>query len=143
MLEILSRAAFNRDVQPLDDRTATRLGWTVVSREYPVLDVVLNHGEHALRLRLDCAGWDDEPPSIQLLTKEGTALATPPMGNGIFHPNPHPLTGELFICMRGSREFHTHFSHINEPWFNYRGQAGNDLLGLVHQICRAWRRGLS
>lgn len=143
MLEVLSRAAFERDVGRLDSRLASRLGWTVVQRDFPILDVVIHHRSRPLRLRLDCAGWDDMPPSIELLAEDGSHLATVPPGIPVFNPGGHPATGRPFVCMRGSREFHTHPSHLSESWDNYRGQPGNDLLGLVEQLGRAWKRGLS
>lgn len=142
MLEALSRAAFERDAGRLGARLAAQRGWTVIRNAYPVLDVVFRQGDRSLRLRLDCSGWDDLPPSIELLAEDGSALGTVPASNAVFHPGPHPTTGRPFVCMRGSREFHTHPSHLYEAWDNYRGQAGNDLLGLVDQLCRAWKRGL-
>ena len=141
MLEALSRAAFDRDVAPLTPRLTERWGWTVLTREHPILDVIFNHASAPLRVQLDCKGWDDQPPSIRLLSIEGAPLRTVPNdGRSIFNPGPHPTTGLPFICMRGSREYHTHYSHTNDPWDNYRGQSGTDLLGILKQLHRVWRR---
>lgn len=144
MLELLSRAAFERDVRRLDSRTAAHRNWTVLQAEYPVLDVILGHPTAApLRLRFTCVDWDDLPPSVEVLDAAGQHLAqAPPGAGGIFHPSPHPVTGRMFVCMRGTREYHTHFSHVGERWDGYRGQSGLDLLGILDQIWRCWKRAV-
>lgn len=128
----------------LDTAAVRRWGWKIVSAEYPAFDVIFEHPTVVpLRLRLDCAQWDEVPPSIQLLRADGTPVpVAPPCVGNIFHPGPHPRTGRLFVCMRGVREYHTHDSHLNELWFNYRGTSGNDLMGIVVQIYRAWRKAV-
>jgi hypothetical protein len=144
MLEALSRAAFERDVGRLDRRTAEKFGWTVVTAEYPVLDVSFKHATAApLRLRFTCTDWDELPPSIELLDAAGKHLTAPPPHVGsVFHPGPHASTGRPFVCMRGSREYHTHESHLTDYWSNYRGKPGIDLLGILGQLWRAWKRSV-
>lgn len=126
----------------LDAAAAKRLGWTVVQVEYPMFDVIFNHRRLApLRLRLNCVGWDELPPSIELLNADGSHVAAaPPNVGGVFHPGHHPNTGRFFVCMRGAREYHIHQSHVNDHWSNYRGQPGNDLIGIVGQLWRAWNK---
>ncbi len=152
MLEALSRALFDRQVGSLDRRFVERRGWTVVTAQYPVLDVIFNHPTRPpLRLRMTCVEWDDLPPSIELLTADGAYI--PPSlpadhpysyvftgGSSIFNSGPHPNTNRPFICMRGSLEFHTHSSHLQESWDNYRRVSGNDLLGLLEQLWQVWKR---
>lgn len=142
MLEALSRAAFDRDVGRLTDRTAAKYGWKVITAIYPVFDVLFEHASATpFRVRLTCDNWDDQPPSIELLDGSGAYLsAVPPHGGQVFNPGPHRHTGRPFVCMRGAREYHTHESHVSDYWTNYRGQEGNDLLGLVAQLWRAWKR---
>ena len=144
MLEALSRAIFERDVGRLDARTAGKFGWKVVTAEYPILDVIFEHETAApLRVRLTCDDWNDVPPSVELLDASGVHLSTPPPNvGGIFHPGPHAQTGRPFVCMRGIREYHTHESHISDAWANYQRQPGNDLLGLVNQLWRGWKRAV-
>ena len=86
MLEQLSRAAFEADMSRLDAAAAKRLGWTVVQVEYPMFDVIFNHRRLApLRLRLNCVGWDELPPSIELLNADGSHVAAaPPNVGGVF-----------------------------------------------------------
>lgn len=150
MLEALARGAFERDVGRLDQRVVERRNWTVVSTTFPVLDVIFNHPRWApLRLRFTCDDWNDLPPAIELLAADGTPIPanTGPghplhyiFANGLFNASPHRFTHRPFVCMRGSREFHTHENHLGEAWDNYRGQSGNDLLGLLDQLWRVWKR---
>lgn len=144
MLEALSRAAFERDIGRLDARTVAKYGWKILVARYPVFDVIFEHETAApLRVRLICDDWDDLPPSVELLDAAGTYLTTPPPNvGGVFHPGPHRNTGRPFVCMRGLREYHTHESHVSDHWANYRGQSGNDILGLVAQLWRAWKRAV-
>lgn len=144
MLEAISRSAFERDVGRLDHRTASKFGWKVVKVEYPVLDVIFEHPTAApLRLRMTCDDWDELPPSIELLDAAGSHLAAaPPNVGNVFHPGPHRHTGRPFVCMRGTREYHTHESHLTDYWSNYRGKSGMDLLGILSQLWRAWKRAV-
>lgn len=144
MLEALSRAAFEADIPRLDARTAAHRGWQVNDATYPTFDVTFTHPTMAaLRLRLTCIDWDDLPPSVELLDAAGAQVTqAPPCVGYIFHPNPHPITARFFVCMRGTREYHTHFSHVGEAWDNYRGKPGLDLLGITHQIWHNWKRAV-
>jgi hypothetical protein len=148
MLRELSKAAFDRDVGRLDSRLVRRRNWAILQAEYPVLDVVFRHGGAApLRLRFTCDDWDEQPPAIELLREDGSVVQPSSAedggmfsrGKSIFNPGGHPITGKPFVCMRGSREFHTHSGHSAEVWDNYRGRSGNDLLGLLDQLWRTWK----
>jgi hypothetical protein len=144
MLEALSRATFGRDMKRLDPRAAEKWGWKIVTTDYPVFDVSFTHATAApLRLRLLYKDWDELPPVIELLDAGGNPLSTqPPNVGGVFHPGPHPNTGRPFVCMRGAREYHTHFSHVGDLWDNYRGKSGLDLPGIVLQLWRAWKKAV-
>lgn len=144
MLEALSRANFDRDLALIDRRVATGRGWRIVATEFPVLDVVFNHSTAtALRLRLICSDWNELPPSIELLDLSGDYLTRKPRNTDTqFHPGAHPQTNRPFVCMRGSREYHTHPQHVGDLWANYRGQPGMDLGGILFQLWRVWRRSV-
>lgn len=143
MLEELSRAAFEADVGRLDTAAVRRWGWTIVTAEYPFFDVIFNHQTAPLRLRAECRQWDEVPPSIALLNVDGTPVtAAPPNVGGVFYPGTHPATGQFFVCMRGVREYHTHPSHVGESWSNYRRAPGNDLMGIIAQLYRAWKKAV-
>ena len=140
MHEALARANFDEDVADLGDVAADSYGLIVNARTYPIFDVTISHSR-PLRLRMAANDWNELPPSIDLLNPDGSALSDRLPG-GIFHPGAHPATGRPFICMRGSREFHTHPSHVNETWAQYRGQDGMGLIGILLQIATAWRKAV-
>lgn len=152
MLEIVSKAKFDEAVSTLSPRLLSNYGWRLLEAAYPILDVVFEvSAVPSLRVRLTCDGWNDQPPSIALLTANGSPIGSPWQGGdqayiemftrsgSIMNAGPHPRTGLPFVCMRGSREFHTHEGHRSEAWDNYRNQSGNDLIGLVVQLWRVWK----
>jgi hypothetical protein len=135
--EAFAKINFDRDVALLTPTFLRSRNWTLKEVQFPILDVTFD-GPKALRMRLSCDGWDELPPLEKLLTAEGTRW-TGQSTNSIFHNGGHSVHGGPFICMRGFRGYHTHSSHVNDNWSNYRGQDGNNLPGLLDQLSRAWR----
>jgi hypothetical protein len=39
--------------------------------------------------------------------------------------------GTPFICLPGTREYHHHPDHSNEPWLSHRGKGGEGTLGFI------------
>jgi hypothetical protein len=144
--ELASRELFEAQTVGFTPEFAAGRGWVLHAVEYPVVDVSFTSpGRTPLRVRFRCDEWNGKPPSIEVLREDGTPHASPwpPNGNpsGVFHQGPHPTTGRPFICMRGSREFHSHSSHAGDLWDNHRSHPDNTLGGLLHQIWRAWLKG--
>jgi hypothetical protein len=137
--EALARANFERDVAALPAATADRLGLTVHSRVFPILDVTIKHTT-PIRLRFHGDSFDELPPSIDILKPDGSAWTGPWAGDGTFNGGAHSVKGGPFICMRGSREYHTHGGHTNDAWDNYRKQDGMGIVGILMQLVRVWRR---
>lgn len=139
MHEVLAKGIFDRDLAALTPQYAERLQWTVNCQAFPILDITAAHTV-PIRLRFTCDNWNELPPSIEILNPDGTPwVQQVSMGSSVFHQSNHPTTGLRFICMRGSREFHTHTSHLNESWENYRDLEGMNLLGLMQQLVKHWR----
>jgi hypothetical protein len=138
MNEAVSRALFERDVSGLSDRLLTSRNWKLYSREFPVLDVGFRaEGRPELRLRLIGKNWNDEPASVELLDGAGEFLKQAPQHPGsVFNNAAHPATGRPFVCMVGTREYHTHPSHVNDSWENYKAKV--TLGGLLTQLWNAW-----
>lgn len=115
--------------------------WKVNQTEYPVLDVTFRDERgRSFRVRLVCDDWDDQPPSIEFLSPEGELLRSITRDPaGIFNEGPHPNTGRPFVCTIGAREYHTHSSHLNDYWTNYKGRPGFDLGGILTKLWRAWK----
>jgi len=142
--ETASRMRFDQDVGTIGDRLLSVRGWKLYSKEFPVLDVGFQaEGRTELRVRLVATNWNDEPPSVELLDKDGIYLTGPqiPQNSGnVFHVDNHPSTGRPFVCMAGAREYHTHSSHISDLWDNYKRQGGYDLGGIMTQLWRVWKK---
>ncbi|UVO28163.1 putative metal-binding protein [Bradyrhizobium arachidis] len=140
MHEALARANFEQDVAALSDAAASRLGLVVHSRTFPIFDVTIEH-KPAVRLRFHGEDFDERPPGIDILKPDGSNWAGPMPPGGVFNGGPHSVKGGPFICMRGSREYHTHSSHVNDNWANYRKQEGMGIVGILLQLNGVWRKG--
>lgn len=140
MHEALARANFVRDVELLSPLFLHNRGWTLNEANFPVLDITFE-SEKPLRVRLQCDEWNDLPPSVQLLKPDGSEWVAGLPGS-TFHQDKHPITSKTFICMVGSREYHTHTSHITDHWANYKNQDGMNLPGLLDRFNRAWRKAM-
>lgn len=138
-----ARALFESQVATLTPALAQRRGWVLHEVAWPVIDCSFTTQRRTtLRVRLRCDDWNDQPPSIDLLNADGSYL-TRNMANptGVFNMSAHHTTGRPFVCMAGSREYHTHPSHITEYWAGFKDRASHDLGGLLTQLWHAWRKG--
>jgi putative metal binding uncharacterized protein len=138
-----AKALFDEDVAHLNEALAARRKWILHTVEFPLIDCSFTASDRTtLRLRLNCDNWNDLPPAISLHSADGALLATP-LNNptGIFNGSAHPTENRQFICMRGAREYHTHPSHVGDPWELLRGQENYRLGGILTQIWNAWMKG--
>lgn len=142
MHDAASRALFEQQTENLVGLVLEERNWRVVERAFPILDVLFEaEGRQPLRVRMTCDDWNDLAPSISLLASDGTRLTKLLTGpTGVFNSSAHPITNHPFICMAGSREYHTHTSHTGDLWDNYRTQSGYDLGGILTRIWNAWRK---
>lgn len=138
----VSQALFEEQTRHLTGELLEERKWRVIERAFPVLDVLFDaEGRQPMRVRMTCDDWNDLPPSIALLAKDGTMLIQLPTGpTGVFNSSAHPVTRQPFVCMAGSREYHIHSSHTSDYWDNYRKKSGYDLGGIVTQIWHAWKK---
>lgn len=140
MHETACRLLFEQQTHGLSGLLLQERQWVVFEILYPTVDVGFQAPNRVgLRVRLTCDQWNDQPPSIQLLNFEGAPL-NPALRDpgGVFNPNHHPATGRPFICSAGSREYHTHTSHVNDLWDNYKSRSDYDLGGILTKVWRAW-----
>ena len=135
-----SKALFEEELAALPGRLLQQRGWILHSASYPTVDCSFTApGRKTLRLRLTLDDWNDLPPSILLLDSDGVPLSRGPSDpKGVFNNSSHPTTGRPFICMRGSREYHTHSSHTSDHWGPLRTHASYTLFNIVGQIWNAW-----
>jgi Predicted metal binding domain len=138
-----ARALFDAEVATLSPALAQRRLWVFHTLEFPLIDCAFTAtGRSTLRVRFLCDEWNDLPPSISLHDADGSLLTTP-LANptGVFHPGPHPATNRLFVCMRGSREYHTHPSHLTDAWENFKNGSSFTLGSILTQVWHAWQKG--
>src|SRR5262245_53654496 len=143
MHPVAVKALFNEQVATLSPALAQRRQWIFHSLAFPAIDCSFTAGGGTtLRVRFHCDEWNDLPPSITLHAADGAFLTTAPANpTGVFHAGPHPLTNRPFICMRGSREYHTHPSHLGDLWENAKNGSSFTLGGILTQVWNAWQKG--
>lgn len=149
MHALASQALFAAQTAQINERIATIRGWIINELAFPVIDLTFTAaGRTPLRLAARCEDWNSQPPSFALLSVDGTRLRTggapkeiSPNPTSVFNAGAHPITGFPFICSAGSREYHTHTSHTNDPWESYRSRSGYDLGGILTRYWHAWLKG--
>jgi len=137
--ELAAKQFFDRDVAAMQAAAKLR-AWKVNEVTYPMLDVSFDDGARpGLRLRVHADEWNERPASFELLQLDGQPLTRMPQGHSHFHAS-HPSVARPFICMAGTREYHSHPSHVGDHWNNYRTKPGFDLGGLVGQVWALWKK---
>jgi len=146
VVEAVHKAAsmilFEEHTKNLTDRLCASRKWILHQKKYPVLDCEFTKpGCDSLRLRLSCDEWSTEPASIELLMSDGSPLPPEdvPVGKtSVFNKSLHNITNKPFVCMRGSREYHTHKSHVKDSWEPLRGDTAYQLDNLLTQLWHAY-----
>jgi hypothetical protein len=143
MHELVSSELFNQAVMHLDRIAKTR-GWVFHELKYPIIDCEFQReGKIPLRLKIKCDNWDEQPPSITLLEADGTPLKHIQNSTGVFNTSPHTVTGQAFVCMRGTREYHTHESHLTDIWESIKAQDKYTIGNIITQIWRDWQESVN
>lgn len=142
MHPMLAKAKFDKDLAGVAEELCEMRAWTVFKCEYPFFDVGFRSPQGAsLRIRMECENWNEDPPAVELLNWGGEYLTQmPPSSTGIFHAGPHKNTGRSFVCMKGTREYHTHDSHLLDHWHTVMSSADYRLGEIATQIWNAWRK---
>lgn len=135
-----AEALFIEDTEHLTDELLSVRKWRVFSRTFPVLDVGFEaDGRKPFRVQMNAEDWNELPPGVILLSFDGSMLTSLPTGpTNIFHQGPHPSTGRPFVCMAGTREYHTHSSHTSDLWENYKTRPGYRLAEILTRIWSGW-----
>jgi len=137
----LSMALFDEQTKHFNARLIELRSWKVNEISYPNLNITFHQlGRKPFRIRMRCDRYDELPPAVDLLDETGIYLTQTPTGSGVINGGNHPGTQRPFICSPGSLEYHTHPSHLNDAWENYKGKSGFDLGGILTQIFYAWQK---
>jgi hypothetical protein len=108
----------------------------------PVFNVPILGSAHSEEfvLALDLTDYDSQPPTAELLLTDGTPLPRERWPKDIQrggivpdHPDwPH----RPFFCRPGTREYHRHPQHEDDPWDRHREgmSLSNFVLSLLHDL---------
>lgn len=95
-------------------------------------------------LRLDCSDYNSQPPLVVLCDADGHLLPDarwPHTGGQRGIVAGHPILGpRKFFCRPGTREFHTHPDHEDQPWDAVREERPLYLIvtGLLWDLTHRW-----
>jgi hypothetical protein len=97
--------------------------------------------ERDLILRVRCDNWDGDAAEFDLLDAGEAQLADWPKdttGRGIVHN--HPDYARPFFCRPGTREYHSHPVHKDDPWDKHREGAtlAGITVGLLNDLANRW-----
>jgi len=149
----LSRQLFDSQVAQISknpELLADR-GWLILCSTFPYLTVAVVHrATDRIRVfQFKCTDWNDTPPAMKLIDAETTSDLPgnlwPTDNASHWHHSgwisaANIATQQPFMCMRGIREYHTHFSHVNDRWEDYKNLPGYDLPGIVVQVTEAFQK---
>jgi hypothetical protein len=93
-------------------------GFVQAAMRVPILGAT---SDTTLLLSVNCENWDGDPPECDLRRPDGGELADWPKGttNGGIARG-HPRYTRPFFCRPGTREYHSHPVHEDDPWDKYR-----------------------
>lgn len=149
----LSRQLFEEEVGKIlgnADLMVDR-GWVVLIASYPEFTVAVKHRKtNRIRVfRFVFDEWNDLPPKLSLVDgetlQELPGAMWPTDGLGHWHHTGWISAGGIstsqpFMCMAGIREYHTHQSHVNDSWENYKSVSGFDLGGIVMKVTEVFQK---
>lgn len=151
----VTAAKFARELEHWDANADTyrRRGWLMVARAETSVDVAFTAkvalpGQVidvvAATVRFDFCNYDLWPPSVAFIDlAEGSpwmppmrAIADTPDGPRDLLVNGHPNTGQPFLCVPGTREYHSHPQHSGDDWLLHRGTGAGRLASLCDLLWR-------
>lgn len=139
MNKVYSEALFDEQTKHFSQKLLGIRSWSINKISYPILDITFTYLKRIpFRVRMICEDYDELPCSIELLAANGEYLKIAPIGSSVINRGKHHNTNRPFICSPGSREYHTHNSHKNDSWDNYKGKSSYDIGGMITQIHNAW-----
>jgi len=113
----LSKKLFNQQLLALEKDDL----YSIIKKDSLFALVKVQAGKYLPVLRIVADNYDLDPPLIEFANPEtGKRLDNSkwPKGRGIARGN--KLYPGKFICRPGNRVYHTHPSHINSHFYNYR-----------------------
>lgn len=151
----VSQRKFERELERWDANADAyrRRGWLMVARGDLSVDIAFTAKVSLLgqvadivaaTVRIDFANYDLWAPSVTFIDlAEGTPWAPPMRAIAQTADGPrdllidrHPLTGLPFLCVPGSRDYHSHPQHSGDDWLLHRTTGAGRLLPLCDLLWR-------
>lgn len=112
----------------MDVAAARHSGRCTLSRHDHCIHATLPSGAV---ISFDGSHYDSEPFSVGVIDSDHAVVPHGEWPGALSHGD-HPIHHRPFACIRGTLEFHTHPSHLDDRWDLHRGHIRFvDLLGHV------------
>lgn len=136
-----------------------RRGWLMLAHEGVQFEiafltpVVVSAGAACLApvcVRFDYSNYDLWPPALEFIdvrdgsyVRPGTrALVATDEGPRDLLVDTHPASGRPFLCVPGTREYHSHPQHSGDSWLLHRSQHAGGLVRLCDLVWRSMARNV-
>lgn len=151
----VTQLKFRRELDHWDANAAAyrRRGWVMVGRSDLSVDVAFTAkvplvGQIAdivcATVRVDFTNYDIWAPSVTFVDLASGDPWVPPMRAIMQTPDgprdllvdQHPVTGTPFLCVPGTREYHSHPQHTGDDWLLHRDSGAGRLASLCDLLWR-------
>lgn len=133
--------------------TYRRRGWVMLAQGDLSVDIAFTTKVNFLNqvadvvcatVRFEFSNYDLWPPSVSFINLTSAEPWMPPMrafmetseGPRDLIVNAHPETGQPFLCVPGTREYHSHPQHSGDDWLLHRGSGEGRLVPLCDLLWR-------
>lgn len=141
---LLSQEFFIKETDKLTPTFTRARNWKIISKNFPELLVEMSsESKEPLRVLCNLQDYPTTAPSYKFLNKENSPLVTIPyLKGGYINMSAHPISKTAFICAPGAREYHTHGSHAQDLWDNYRNKLDEyGLIAILSKISNFYANG--
>lgn len=159
----VSTAKLDREIEHWQENRELyrRRGWVLVSRDGLIVDVAFTAQVQVSTsaaplpivtacIRLDYSDYDLEPPSLTFIDLQSgkphfphvQALILTEEGPRDLLIRAHPQTKLPFLCIPGTREYHSHPQHSGDSWLLHRSRRAGALAVICDQVWRSMARNV-
>lgn len=96
----------------------------------------------SVAILVDFSNYDLWPPSVRFIDPQTREFLPPPVAALMVQNNElrnllingHPETNEPFLCVVGTRQYHSHPQHSGDSWLIHRASDGGTLVSICEQV---------
>jgi hypothetical protein len=140
---LLTKKEAEKEISKLTSKFLEQRGWEILNHLQPRLKIKFSApAREDLLVDVNYDDYPSSPPSYIFRNfKDEILTSIPSLPGGFINMSAHPISQSAFICAPGAREYHSHSSHVNDLWDNYRSLS--DEYGIVAMLSKIYNFWLS